>query len=229
MTTNPRQIKSSGGGGGATVLHSDTIPTTTLVSGQTFTQPITTLNTGATFTTPTGSTLITEKLTTTGATLNSTGGAVKSSDLHQSHDLSARFVTGDTSGTVVPAGYIGQMVHNLSWNTVALNNATYVMPVSFTLLPGIYDISVQTMATSIVNAIGQQIVLDVTAHPTVTTNNPIEYGGTFPTQSTTFCSVAFIIPALLVTTSQPYWLKIVVQGGSATANSSGFLKVIRRA
>ncbi len=82
MTTNPRQIKSSGGGGGTTIVSSDVVPTMNVTANQSFTAPNITLQTGSTFTND--GTMVTEALTTTGATLDNTGGMVKSSDMHLS-------------------------------------------------------------------------------------------------------------------------------------------------
>lgn len=107
---NPRIIKNPNGSSIANLDGiSDTVTASmSVVAGESFAQPNIVLGVGTTFTND--GTMITEALTTTGAVLDNTGGIVKSTDLHSPHNISARYVQGDVSGTVTPSGKIGEII-----------------------------------------------------------------------------------------------------------------------
>jgi hypothetical protein len=145
------------------------------------------------------------------------------------YPISARNIVGDTSGTVVPNGMIGEYKQQTWSGVTPPNNTAYFNPASVVLTPGIWELSVQSGGGA-ANSFG---ISGGISTDSGTTFSDLVDGFNFNFGHTTVTGVnntAFVVTPFIVniTSTTTYYAKVKV-GGTISGTNAGKILATRKA
>ena len=145
--------------------------------------------------------------------------------------IGARNLVGDTTGTAIPTGYLGEQIRSaITSNTAFPASTQYGDLTSISLTPGVWDISANlyaTVGTAVSLAIVEVGISSTSGNSSTGLVSGDNYMSTLPPVTTADTGASIAAFRVLVTSTTTYYLKYRAIFASGSASARGRISAVR--